>query len=70
MYLDAIKKEIFHELNCFHTFFYRGMRNQNEKFQDKIIQCFPSIFIIETVDGLIKAFSYSDYIIKNIIIIS
>ena len=70
MYLDTIKKEINQELNQFHTFFYRGMRNQNEKFQGRIIKCFPSVFIIETIDGLIKAFSYSDYIIKNIIIIS
>lgn len=70
MYLESIKKEIIHELNRFHTFFYRGMRNQNEKFEGRIIQCFPSIFIIETVDGVIKSFSYSDYIIKNIIIIS
>ncbi len=51
-------------------FLYRGARNQNEKFNGVIIKCFSSIFLIETDDGFIKSFSYNDFIINNIKIIS
>lgn len=63
---DLVRKNI----NVEHLFFYRGSRNQNEKFVGKIVKCYYSIFLIELVDGSLKSFSYNDFGINNIKIIS
>jgi len=67
---NRLKEEVAKNINCNHYFLYKGCRNQNEKFYGKIIKCFHSIFIIELLDGSLKSFSYNDYGIGNIKILS
>lgn len=69
MNLDTAKNKVKSYLGIHHKFIYRGVRNQIEEFEGKIVECYPSIFIIETDDSTIKSFTYSDFIIRNIKII-
>lgn len=66
MNLNQIKKYIQSIVGEKHVFFYKGIRNQNEKFEGVITKTFPSIFIIELSNGKILSFNYNDFIIKNI----
>ena len=70
MNLDTARKLVHSELGKVHGFLYKGMRNQNEIFDGRIIKCYPSIFIIEANNGQIKSFTYNDFIIKVIRIIT
>lgn len=70
MNLSNIKKDIIKELGVIHLFRFRGMRNQTQEFTGYIKKCYPAVFIIETTEGVLKSFSYNDYIIDNIKIIS
>ena len=67
---EKVKELINTKKNVNLNFFYRGPRNQNESFKGKIIKVFPSIFLIKTDDNLIKSFSYNDFIIGNLKIIT
>jgi uncharacterized protein Veg len=67
---NKIKNDVYKLVNEYHTFICRGCRNQNEIFSGRIIKCYNSIFIIELDNKEIKSFSYSDFGIKNIKIIS
>ena len=66
MNLNQIKKYIQSIVGEKHVFLYKGIRNQNEKFEGVITKTFPSIFIIELSNGKILSFNYNDFIIKNI----
>lgn len=70
MNLDNVRMIIKEYLNIPCYFTYTGTRNQIEEFSGKIINCYHSIFVVETTEKVIKAFSYNDYIMKNIKIIS
>lgn len=67
---DYIKNEVFNNVNINHRFLYKGFRNQNEIFDGKITKCYHSIFLIELSNGTVKSFSYNDFCINNIKIIS
>ena len=69
MNLNRAKEVIISKLGINYKFIYRGSRNQIEEFSGKIIKCFPSIFIIEGDDNIIRSFTYSDFIIKNLKIV-
>ena len=69
MNLDIIKNKVKSYVGEYHKFIYRGARNQIEEFEGRIINCYKSIFIVETDDHIIKSFTYNDYIIRNIKII-
>ena len=69
MNLDDAKRNISKYLNKNCKFVYKGIRNQTEEFEGKIIKMFPSVFTIELSDGSIKTFSYADYVIKSIKIV-
>lgn len=69
MNLDIVKSKIKEKVGLRLKFIYRGTRNQIEEFEGKIIKCYPHIFIIETDENIIKSFTYSDFIIRNIKII-
>jgi len=69
MNLDTAKNIVKSYLGTHHKFIYRGVRNQIEKFEGKIVECYPHMFIIETDNYIIKSFTYNDYIIRNIKII-
>ena len=60
--LGLIKKQLFFE--------YKGSRNQVEVFSGRIVKCYSSIFIVELDNKTIKSFSYNDFIIGNLKIIS
>ena len=62
MNLTIAKKHIENQLNVFHTFQYKGSRNQVDEFSGKIVFCFSSIFLILTDNNHYKSFSYNDYI--------
>lgn len=66
MNLDTAKNKVKTYLGIHLKFIYKGARNQIEEFNGVITKCYPSIFIIETDDHVIKSFTYSDFIIKNI----
>ena len=69
MNLNNIRKAVIKlQQNNFH-FIYRGGRGQDDIFDGKIIKLYSRIFIIETNDGKIKAFSYSDFLIKTLKIV-
>jgi len=69
MNLDTVRNKISLYLGEKHKFIYKGSRNQIDEFEGTIINCFPSIFVIKTTNGVIKSFSYNDFIIKSIKII-
>ncbi len=66
MNLDTARNKVKSYLGIHLKFIYKGARNQIEEFEGKIINCYKSIFIIETDNHGIKSFTYSDFIIKNI----
>lgn len=66
MNLNNIRKLIINKINIPSKFVYKGTRNQLEVFNGKIIKCFSYIFIVEDSNSVIRAFSYSDYIIKSL----
>ena len=70
MNLDAVKTRVKSYLGEHHRFIYKGVRNQIEEFDGVITKCYPSIFIIETDNHVIKSFTYNDFIIRNIKIVS
>ena len=67
---EKVRNSVISHINITHKFLYCGSRNQKEEFTGRITKCFPSIFIIETNNNCIKSFSYNDFAIKNIKIIS
>lgn len=69
MMLNNVKKFVFSNVNKSFIFRFNGNRNQSEEFFGKIIAVYPSIFIIELDNKIIKSFSYSDLLINNLEII-
>lgn len=50
-------------------FRFNGSRNQIEEFSATIIDTYPSIFIVKLDDNsLVKSFSYSDVLIRKLIV--
>lgn len=70
MNIDSVKKKIANNLGKKHHFIFCGMRNQIEEFDGIIIKMFPAIFIIQSQNGTIYSFSYGDYLIQHIKIVS
>lgn len=70
MNLDIIKKKVNGYLNKEANFVYKGSRGQNERFNGSIVKLYPRIFVIKTNKDVIKSFSYSDFAIGNIRIIT
>lgn len=70
MNIDIVKREIADNMGREHHFVFCGMRNQIEEFDGIIIKMFPAIFLIKATDGSIRSFSYGDYLIQHIKIIS
>lgn len=50
-------------------FKYNAGRGQIDDFIGKIIELYDRTFVIETSDGKIKSFSYSDILIRNLTIL-
>ncbi len=69
MMLDRIKSVVKENRGVRHTFRFKGIRNQNEEFNGKIVGVYPAIFTIELENNVIKSFSYSDLLVNNLEII-
>ena len=69
MNIDAIKISMTKYLGKKHTFIYTSSRGLYEKFDGMLIHLYPRIFTIKTSSGSIKAFTYSDFAVKNLKII-
>ena len=69
MTLEKIKGYILKNKGVLHCFRYKGSRNQIEEFEGTINNLYPAIFTILTKDSRIQSFSYSDFLIGNIVII-
>ncbi|MBQ6134763.1 MAG: hypothetical protein IJI60_00420 [Bacilli bacterium] len=70
MNLDRVRNSIREKMHTKLHFVYHSPRNQTEKFTGKIIQCFPSIFVVLTTENITKSFSYNDFIVGNLKICS
>lgn len=70
MTLNKIRLFVNNNKNVIHNFIFHGSRNQNEYFTGKIVEVYPSIFVIKLEDGQIKSYSYSDLLIGNIEIVN
>ncbi len=63
---NKIKKYEGERLN----FKFNGSRNQVEEFVGEVVEIYSSIFIVRVADSTtIKSFSYSDILIKKLIVI-
>ncbi|HIT22533.1 MAG TPA: Veg family protein [Candidatus Scybalousia intestinigallinarum] len=52
-------------------FRFNGSRNQIEEFEGTIINTYDAVFIIRLQDNqMIKSFSYSDMLIKKLVVLS
>jgi len=51
-----------------YLFIFNGSRNQVEKFSGTIIETYPSVFLVETLEEnpRIKSFSYNDIITSSL----
>lgn len=50
-------------------FRFNGSRNQIEEFEATIIDTYPSIFIVKLEENsLVKSFSYSDVLIRKLVV--
>lgn len=70
MNLEKVKKKVAKYLNKDCHYIYTGSRNQIEEFDGRIVELYQSIFIIETSNGIIKAFCYSDFATNNLKILT
>ncbi len=41
-------------------------RNKYEKYEGKITELFPNVFLFQEENGMIKCFSYSDILTKSV----
>ena len=50
-------------------FRFNGSRNQIEEFSATVIATYPSIFTVKVLDSsLVKSFSYSDVLIRKLVV--
>ena len=66
MILDNVKKKIEMNKGLLKRFVFHGTRNQNEEFEGTIIKMYNSLFLIKTIDGQIRSYSYADVLISNL----
>ncbi len=48
-------------------FKYNGSRNQIDEFIGWIDSLYPNIFVVKTIDGKVKSFSYNDVLIHKLV---
>lgn len=68
MNIDKVRNKINSYKGQTLQFRFNGSRNQIEEFSATIIDTYPSIFIVRVEDScLVKSFSYSDILIRKLI---
>lgn len=67
---DIFREKMLQKKGKYFRFTFNGSRNQIEEFSGKIIDIFPSIFLVKTDEeaSRIRSFSYSDVITSNLLI--
>jgi len=69
MRIEEIREIVKENLNQELLFKVNGARNQTEEFKGKIIEMYNCIFLIEdSTNKIRRSFTYSDILIKNLII--
>lgn len=69
MNIESIKRKISLYKGKIVLFKYNGSRNQIEEFLGEIVNVFPSIFTVKVIDNeRVKSFSYSDILIRKLLI--
>ncbi len=68
MTIEKAKEVVNNNINKLLKFKFNGSRNQVEEFSGKIVEVYPAIFIIETLDdnSRIKSFSYNDILTESL----
>ena len=66
MNIDTLRSKILKLKNKDLSFIYLSGRGQDESFCGRIVQVFPRVFLIKTINGTIKCFSYGDFLIKSL----
>ena len=71
MTIEKVKEMVSKNTNQPLKFKFNGSRNQVEEFSGKIVEAYPAIFIIETLEENVrrKSFSYSDILTESLEII-
>lgn len=69
MTIEKIKELVKENQGVYHSFRFRGTRNQIDEFGGIITAMYPAIFIITSDDDKVKSFSYSDLLVDNLEII-
>ncbi len=71
MNIEMLKNRISNYKGKTLNFRFNGSRNQIEEFSGKIIETYDSIFTIMVEEkNFLKSFSYSDILIKKLIVIN
>ena len=69
MNIEKVKTKISSYKGQTLNFRFNGSRNQIEEFSATIIDTYPSIFLVKLEDSSqIKSFSYSDVLIKKLVL--
>ena len=63
--IDRVKDKVFSFENKRVRFRYNGSRNQIEEFEGVVVRCYNFVFVVD-VDGVNRAFSYSDVLIGTL----
>lgn len=68
MTIEKVKEFVKNNENQLLKFKFNGSRNQVEEFSGKIVEAYPAIFIIQTIEdnSRIKSFSYSDILTESL----
>lgn len=71
MNIDKIRKKIDSYKGQTINFRFNGSRNQIEEFSAVVVDTYPSIFTVKVMDSnFVKSFSYSDILIKKLVLTS
>ncbi len=65
---ELLRKKINEKKGFSYRFIFNGSRNQIEEFTGKIIDVFPSVFLVKTTDKnpRVRSFSYNDVITSSL----
>ncbi len=65
---ELLREQIKDKKGSSYKFIFNGSRNQIEEFSGKIIDVFPSVFLIKTIDNnpRVRSFSYNDVITSSL----
>ena len=66
MMIEHIKEMLKEKLGAELEFKVSGPRNQTEEFKGRILKLYNSVFTVQDSNNVIRSFTYSDILIKNL----